>query len=222
MTIAALHQLIRTIATSNVMAAGPPTDAVLPAGGNATAMTDIHDIKPILALGGNPTWWYWLLAGLVLAGLAAVVWWWWRRRRKKEPASPAEALASPEREAYQALDALAAENGLTPRQFYFRLSAVVRRYTERRFDFPAAEMTTEELLPRLEGLALHRDLVSELKMFCRSADPVKFADAPAHRERMVHDLALARDYVRQTTAETAEQTGGTLSNAGQLALGAEK
>ena len=47
-------------------------------------------------------------------------------------------------EALQMLDALAAEGRLDPKQFYFRLSAVIRRYIERRFDFPAAEMTTEE------------------------------------------------------------------------------
>ena len=177
--------------------------------GNATAMSDIHDIKPVLALDSGLTWLYWALGALVLIGLLALAWWWWRRRKKPEVAAPTAPVISPEQEAYQALDALAAETGLTPRQFYFHLSAVVRHYTERRFDFPAAEMTTEELLPRVDRLPLNHNLAGELKAFCRLADPIKFADAPAERQQMTRDLVFARDFVRQTTvvapAENADE-----------------
>lgn len=194
--------LLLTIGIANAYAApaDKPQTGLPATGGNATAMTDIHDIKPVLALEGQLTWLYWVLAALALVGLLALAWYMWKRRQKPQTAVPAAVVISPDQEAYQALDALAAETGLAPKQFYFRLSAVVRLYTERRFEFPAAEMTTEELLPRVDRLPLAHDLAADLKAFCRIADPIKFADAPAERERMTHDLVFARDFVRQTTA----------------------
>ncbi len=174
----------------------------------ASPMTDIHDIKPALIVGHDLRWLFWALAALALLTLAALVWRRWRNRAR--PAA-ADSAPAPDAEALQMLDALAADGRLDPKKFYFRLSAVVRRYIERRFDFPAAEMTTEELLPRVDRLPMAPELAQNLKTFCRAADPVKFAGAPADPDRMAHDLAFARDLVHRTSAaaepapETADQ-----------------
>jgi hypothetical protein len=162
-------------------------------------MTDIHDIKPILAMGADWPWLYWALAMVVLLILALLVWRWWKRRERPAASHPAAPAVAADEETYGALDALAAENGMASKQFYFRLSAILRRYVERRFDFPAAEMTTEELLPRMEQLPLDPTLAGQFRSFCRFADPVKFAGAAARQDRPAHDLAFARDFVRQTT-----------------------
>jgi Domain of unknown function (DUF4381) len=162
-------------------------------------MTDIHDIKPALAMGHDLRWLYWTLAGLALLALAALVWRRWRKPAKPAAADNAPPPLPPDAEALQLLDALAADGDLEPKQFYFRLSAVIRRYVERRFAIPAAEMTTEELLPRLDRLPMEADLAQTLKAFCRAADPVKFAGAPAGTDRMAHDLAFARNFVHRTT-----------------------
>jgi hypothetical protein len=162
-------------------------------------MTDIHDIKPILAVGDD---WPWLYMALAMAVLMIVALWirrWWKRRERPALSRPAAPAVAADEEAYGALDALAAENAMAPKQFYFRLSAVLRRYVERRFDFPAAEMTTEELLPRMDQLPLDRALAGQFESFCRFADPVKFAGAGARQDRLARDLAFARDFVRQTT-----------------------
>jgi hypothetical protein len=172
-------------------------------------MTDIHDIKAALAMGHDLRWLYWALAILVFLALAALVWRRWLKRGKPAAAGSAPPPLSPDAEALQRLDALAAEEDLDPKQFYFRLSAVVRCYVERRFDMPAAEMTTEELLPRVDRLPMAPELAQTLKAFCRAADPVKFAGAPAEPGRMAHDLAFAREFVRRTSAPAepaAEQT----------------
>ena len=137
----AIYSTWRLVNTGTANTSAPAPD-VAPTGrpaagagnGNATAMTDIHDIKPALALDGGLTWIYWVLGVLALLGLVALGWWLWQRRRKPEAGQPAAATA-PEQEAYQALDALAAVKGLTPKQFYYRLSAVIRHYTERRLTF---------------------------------------------------------------------------------------
>lgn len=169
-------------------------------------MTDIHDIKPILAMGNDWTWLYWTLAIALLLILALLIWRWWKQRQRPALSRPAAPAVAADEEAYGALDALAAENGMAPKQFYFRLSAILRRYVERRFDFPAAEMTTEELLPWMDQLPLDPTLAGQFKNFCRSADPVKFAGAAARQDRLAHDLAFASNFVRQTTVVDTEQT----------------
>lgn len=172
----------------------------VPGGGNTPQMTDINDIKPILDLGGDWLWLLYLAGGLViLMGLLALAWWLWKRRKKPETILPQAPLMAPDVEAYDALDTLAADNGLDPKQFYFQLSAVLRHYMERRYHFPAAEMTTEELIPEVDQLALDASLTQELKTFCRMADPIKFAGAAARQDRLAQDLAFTRDFVRQTT-----------------------
>lgn len=189
---------------------GDPTAAPtqlpgLDSGSAGTQMTDIHDIKPILDVGPDWQWLLYAAGGIVLLlGLLALAWWLWKRRRTPEVIPTAAPPIAPDAEAYNALDALAAESGLDPKQFYFRLSAVLRRYVERRFDFPAAEMTTEELLPQVDQLPLEPSLAGDLKAFCRESDPIKFAGAAARQERLAQALAFSRDFVRQTTAEKRE------------------
>lgn len=179
-------------------AAQPP--GAVPEGGPAPQMTDINDIKPIVDLGGDWQWLLYLIGGIIiLIGLLTLAWWLWKRRKKPETMLPTAPPMAPDAEAYDALDALAAENGLDPKQFYFRLSAVMRHYMERRYAFPAAEMTTEELLPHVDQLALETSLAQELKALCRMADPIKFAGAAARQDRLARDLAFTRDFVRQTT-----------------------
>lgn len=185
--------------------AAPSQPPGLNSGGDGTQMTDIHDIKPILDLGPDWQWLLYAAGGIaLLLGLVALAWWLWKRRRTPGVIPAAEPPIAPDAEAYGALDALAAESGPDPKQFYFRLSAVLRRYVERRFDFPAAEMTTEELLPRVDQLPLDPSLAGELKAFCREADPIKFAGADARKERLAQALAFSRDFVRQTTVADGE------------------
>lgn len=185
----------------------PPGGA--PAGKPAPApMTDIHDIKPILDIGGH--WpWVWILLGCVAALLlVALVWWRWKRRRRPEKPTVGDATAlPPDEEALAALDALCAQTGMAPRKFYFRLSAILRRYIERRYEIPAAEMTSEELLPHMDRLPLDRRLAEAFGTFCRETDPIKFAGAAAHRDQADRNLAFCRDFVRQTTVSIEEATG---------------
>ena len=166
--------------------------------GNATSMTDIHDIKPLLDMGSDLQWLYVLLGVLVLAGLAWLAWHLWQRRKKPVPAVPAPPPVPAHIEALAALDALAAQKDISAKPYYYKLSAILRRYLERRYRFPAAEMTTEELLPQLDRLPLDADLPYGGKTFCLSADPIKFAGMPAGRQQMNAHMELTRHFVDRT------------------------
>jgi hypothetical protein len=181
--------------------------AAAPAAGKTAPapMTDIHDIKPVLDIAGH--WpWVWIAVGAAAALLlAALGWWLWRRRKRPEKTAAAGVPAlSPDAEALAALEALCAQTGMAPKKFYFRLSAILRRYIERRYEIPAAEMTSEELLPRMDRLPLDRRLTEAFKAFCRETDPIKFAGAAAHRDQMDRSLAFCRDFVRRTAVSQDE------------------
>jgi hypothetical protein len=161
-------------------------------------MTDIHDIKPLLHIAGPWGGWLALVAGLIL--LAAGIWWLRRRRRASPGKAAAAARPAPHEGALAWLDALEIE-AAGGKVFYFRLSEIIRRYIEERFDIPAAEMTLEELLPAIDRLPLHQDLARRLEGFCRVAEPIKFAAAPADPARMAEDLNFARAFVRRTAED---------------------
>ena len=184
---------------------------------NITQMTDIHDIKPALSLGPDLQWLFWVLALLVLIAVVLLLRRLWHHRKTPKPVEPAPPPIAPEIEAYQALDTLAAQGDLRAKQFYFRLSAIIRRYIERRYDFPAAEMTTEELLPWINRLQLDNDLADTLKAFCRSADPIKFAGKNSDGDQMRDDLAFARRFVQQTSI-VEEGTGQDAAEADRSVL----
>jgi hypothetical protein len=166
---------------------------------NASRLTDIHDIKPALAPGLDLRWLYWALAIAAVLGLLAFAWRMWRKRKKPAVAEMAPPPMPAETQALEMLDALAADGDLDPKQFYFRLSAILRRYIERRYAIPAAEMTTEELLPKVDRLPLSLELAQPLKAFCRQTDPIKFAGVGADPNRMAQDMAFAREFVHKTT-----------------------
>lgn len=188
--------------------AGENGTAAMPVSPNSEtrAMTDIHDIKPLAPVRLPSTIpraaWY-ALAGLLLAGVLAAVW--LRRRRPPRLSSEGapEPARPPDEAAYEALDALAAESGLPDKMFYFRLSALLRTYLSGRFGVEALEMTTEELLPAVERMAMEKMLKSGINSFLRFSDPVKFADMSASPSQKGADIEFVRLLVKETSRAAA-------------------
>lgn len=163
-------------------------------------MTDIHDIRPPVPVGIDmPSWLVPVL--LILAGVAllAALFFWWRRHRKKRTNETIVPELPPEMIAKQALDKIGDVRGQDGKAFYFRLSAILRRYIFGRFSIGAPEMTTEEFLPCIDQLPIDRKLARQLKHLCRAMDPVKFAGQGANEKQMEQDLFFVRGFVRQTT-----------------------
>lgn len=161
-------------------------------------MTDIHDIKALEIWAGR-TDWIWIAAALalLLAATAAAIFF-WKKYRKQQDAY-FEILISPDQEALNALDAISDVENRNGKAFYFSLSNILRAYMQARFTINALEMTTEELIPKLDGLHMDKNLYPELKALLRSSDPVKFAGFPVTTGKMRDDLAFVRHFVLQTT-----------------------
>jgi hypothetical protein len=169
-------------------------------------MTDIHDIRPPVPVGIDAPWLVPVLLTLAGAALLAALFFWWRRHRKKRTIETIVPELPPEMIAKQALDGIGDVRGQDGKAFYFRLSAILRRYIFGRFGVGAPEMTTEEFLPCIDRLAIDRELARQLKQLCRAMDPVKFAGKRVDEKQMEQDLFFVRGFVRQTTPESAPET----------------
>lgn len=85
------------------------------------------------------------------------------------------------------------------KQFYEKLSSILRRYIEDRFQIKAPERTTEEFLNELKYTdLLTKDDKQSLENFLKHCDMVKFARHKPHQQQTEKSFALARDFVQRT------------------------
>jgi hypothetical protein len=133
--------------------------------------------------------------GLALAVLLAVGLVLLRRRRRpadERPLSPVE-LAEREFQALEADDPLARGD---VKGFYVELTAIVRRYIERRTGIRAPEQTTQEFLRAMQtGASIPTAMQERLAAFLESADLVKFAALEPAPEDIGRSRQRAREFV---------------------------
>jgi hypothetical protein len=158
----------------------------------------IADIRGPVSLAVGPA--FWIALGLLSLGLVALVVWLIRRRRPAaDPTAAAPPPADPAAEARQALAALVASGLLARgdhRGFYIALTALAKRYLERRLGAPVLEMTTAEMVAFLREAPLARNLVTPMRDLANAADQVKFArGAGLHAEAERH-LDAVRELIR--------------------------
>jgi len=160
---------------------------------------DIRDIKPPLELGYIPMRLFvWVLIGAALVAGAAILF--LRRMRERKVAAPP--LLPPHLAAYAELDRLLAMNLISQgrvKEYYIRLSDIVRRYIEGRFGLKAPDRTTEEFLAEAgaSGLldARARTLVGD---FLEQCDMVKFAQYGPTGDEITGAHAAAKRFVDET------------------------
>lgn len=152
-----------------------------------------------------------LVVALLLMLFGAAAYAAWARRRKKDgvegfipgpPPRPAHEIALEE---FQRLeDSMLLANGQV-KEYHIRVSEILRRYVEARFNVPALEMTTWEVLGGLQSVGVVEDLRADLRRFLDQCDLVKFAKAKPDEPSSQAVLELGRELVRRsTTAEEGE------------------
>jgi hypothetical protein len=86
------------------------------------------------------------------------------------------------------------------RRWHFAVSEVVRAYVEARFGLNATDLTTQEILARLdEGVPLDGRVRSELERFLFDTDRVKFASHVAGADEVAATYERALSFVERTT-----------------------
>ena len=167
------------------------------------------DLRTITRLDPVDLPWAWpapkrLIAMGVAAVAVIVAFVLWRRRRGRQTVEmpiPADVWARRQLAALLADELLEKER---VQEFYYRISAIVRGYIERRFDVSAPEMTTEEFLVATASDNRFGDETSvELDKFLCACDMVKYAKhlpGPSECEAV---LRAARDFVERTREHVA-------------------
>lgn len=120
-------------------------------------MTDINDIKPLENLVVDWSLLFYILgAVLILAVIGAAVYFWKKHRNQKRIS--VEVTILPHEAALSLLDMLADVENIDGKVFYFSLSNILRTYIQAIYNINALEMTTEELLPKVDLLNLNKEM----------------------------------------------------------------
>ena len=161
---------------------------------------EIHEIAPPVELPKPLPVWLWPLVGalgaVLIAALAMILW----PRRKggtvAVPRRPAHEIAFDALEKLVA-DDLAAKGEL--KEFYQRISDILRHYIEDRFGLHAPERTTEEFLAELgSGRALQADHKPLLGRFLQHCDLVKFAEHQPTRDDIQETFDSCKNFIIET------------------------
>lgn len=151
--------------------------------------------------------WIWFAAGGGALLLTALVLLLVRRRPKKAAPVPTGPVIPLHERILAAMHGLEKERLWQQgahKEYQSRLTDLVRAYIEERYNVPALERTTDELLAELKVSALSGDHRNRLANMLRSADLVKFAKfqpAPAENEQL---MVEAVRFVQGTMAPAEE------------------
>ncbi|MBN1764411.1 MAG: hypothetical protein JW860_04060 [Sedimentisphaerales bacterium] len=160
----------------------------------------IADIKPVASLPRQASWlWAWILGGVILAGTVTVsVLYIVRKRETKQ----IRIMKAAHEIAYERLRKLTQEQLIEAgriKEFYERISDILRLYIEHRFDLRAPERTTEEFLTeagRTQVLTSdHKTMLADFLMHC---DLVKFARYGPSTTEIQKTFDLTRNFIEAT------------------------
>ena len=186
--------------------------------GQIPDLANLEPMLPPIELGGKVPWNWIIPCGLL--GLILVSLLWFTRNPKSKsvsvPARPPAEIAS------EQLQQLLAENlpaqGLV-KEFYLRLTAIVREFIEGSTGIRAPEQTTEEFLrdSRL-GEVFSKSQSDSLKEFLEAADMVKYAGSLPESSQIERSIERAREFIRLplTPPAGATEPGMTPADPGRL------
>jgi hypothetical protein len=91
------------------------------------------------------------------------------------------------------------------KQFYSELSEIVREYIELRWNIPALESTTDEIMNGIIATAITGKMKEELGQLLQTADLVKFAKANPLADQHSFFLQWSIDFVKTTKSDELAQ-----------------
>ena len=108
----------------------------------------------------------------------------------------------PHQKAMKAIEEIKAEKMVTaedPKEYYTRLTDTLRKYIEERYGFYAMEMTSSEIIDRLQQA--DPESLAELSQLFQTADLVKFAKYSTLINENDANLVSAIDFINRTKVE---------------------
>ncbi|MBC8185531.1 hypothetical protein H8E88_30970 [candidate division KSB1 bacterium] len=168
---------------------------------------DIRDIKAPLEI--LKDWWLtirFIIAGVIIVLIGILIYILYKRRkegkslipRREKPKLPPHIIALDE------LKKLMDDNLLEKReikQYYIRLSEIIRNYIEDRFFIVALEMTTFQLIGIMKENQVEDEIVQLVEKFLMNCDMVKFAKYIPRKKENKSTTELAYKIIEDTKIE---------------------
>jgi len=87
--------------------------------------------------------------------------------------------------------------GGSVKEYHTKISEIIRRYTEKRFNFIALELATDEIVSELKSKVNNEQLAS-ITILLQRADLAKFAKSKPDENENKESMQLARHFIGQT------------------------
>jgi hypothetical protein len=154
----------------------------------------------------------WVLLAVALGLTVWFIFYYFKKKRRNEPvlARPVP-VEAPDIIALRELERLKAEKIWQQgrvKEYYSRLSDIIRTYLENRYSFMAPEQTSYEILISVQDFTGKDANYSLLKALLQLSDLVKFAKAEPEPEENMNQLDNAILFVMNTRLKPGADTGG--------------
>ncbi len=164
------------------------------------------NFRPIKGIIGVQYTWrdyiVWIIGGIIFLLLIIVALIYFiRKSRRKIPVQtvmPAEPLHQQALKLLAALDAEQRWQKGYVKEYYVRLTDILRGYIEARYDTPALELTTDELIGKAKITPGLLAIATPLETILRTADLAKFAKAQPLPQEHIQSMELAKDLITAT------------------------
>lgn len=180
----------------------------------AVDTANTEEMMPAYDVVDNPfLWTEWILPcclfllALLLCGLICIL---AKRLRSNKPIRFRSRFVKkvlPHEKALAAIDTLSAtsrQSAEEQKDYYTKLTDVLRQYLEDRFGINAMEMTTSEIVSRLQQEE-DQSKIAELKEVFETADLVKFAKYSTHSNESDFYLTSVVQFIKDTKQEVASE-----------------
>lgn len=163
----------------------------------------IKDIKPIMDLpfAFMDYFWYFVIGLIILAALFASYYLISKWKPKVKEQLPYDPKIPAHIQALKDLNELERQKLWQKgyiKEYYSRVSDIIRLYLERRFSFLAMESTTNEILEYFQQYISSAEITKQLKNLLELSDLVKFAKLIPTTEENTNIIDFARNIVQST------------------------
>ncbi|MCF6147855.1 MAG: protein BatD [Candidatus Kuenenia sp.] len=171
---------------------------------------DIRDIAPPVDVDKNyKRLFQWISTGVAAILLCFSVYWLLKKRKKAGRVQTEVVKKLPHEKAYELLEILSKENlieqGLV-KEYYYRITNILRHYIEDRFGLSAPERTTEEFLVEMAYTnKLNNEHKKLIQVFLGKCDMVKYAKYGPSLLESKETYHLAKRLIDETKAELEEK-----------------
>jgi len=90
------------------------------------------------------------------------------------------------------------------KEYYSKISLILRQYIEMRFNFPALELPTSDIIKNLRKL--DSDLLSKLEFVLRKADNIKYAKGLSLEGENKESMEKSKEFIQLTKIEKDESS----------------